>query len=435
MNGRQLADAVRTGSPESIAELFRRQNDPKDQDGQTLLHYVIDRGDRAVEVIEALAAAGADLDAADNQGISPLHRAALDENYAAFAVLVECGANPFLPDRRGRTPLQMLNRPERYPHDAIARFTFGHPVMARGLLRTILPAGMVPDEAVIRRIDGELVSHALSRTLRSDTILVLERPDIRPVAVIVEFQSGVDREMAERMASYRTELARTIRRNHAELVGADGRIPFIVSAVVHTGTEPWNAVGDTDSLADPPEHPDLEFHRLHARYAVQDVQRTDYSRYEDNPAAAYFRLYRGDRADILRAAGELDKLLPLDKYRSLLHLLMTTAALGSRYFPEAALEGAPLMTGFAQHYDAAVERANAALERAEASDARTEASMASNRELMADLAAERFGAETGERLKSILDGIVDLEELQEAKAHVRASRTAGELFAYFDRRH
>ena len=100
------------------------------------------------------------------------------------------------------------------------------------------------------------------------------------------------------------------------------------------------------------------------------------------------------------------------------------------------------MTGFAQHYDAAVERANAAveranaaLERAEASDAKAEASMASNRELMADLAAERFGAETGKCLKSILDGIVDLEELQEAKAHVRASRTAGELFAYFDRRH
>ena len=93
------------------------------------------------------------------------------------------------------------------------------------------------------------------------------------------------------------------------------------------------------------------------------------------------------------------------------------------------------MTGFAQHYDAAVERADAAVERAEASDARAEAFMASNRELMADLATERFGAETGERLKSMLDGIVDLEELREAKAHVRTSRTAEELLAYFDRRH
>ena len=42
-----------------------------------------------------------------------------------------------------------------------------------------------------------------------------------------------------------------------------------------------------DSLADPPGHSDLEFHRPHARYAVQNVQRTD------NPAVASFRLRQG----------------------------------------------------------------------------------------------------------------------------------------------
>ncbi len=106
------------------------------------------------------------------------------------------------------------------------------------------------------------------------------------------------------------------------------------------------------------------------------------------------------------------------------------------------------MTGFAQHYDAAVERAlaadaraDAAVERAEAfdaraeaSDARAEASMALNRELMARLAAERFGDEAGERLKSMLDGIVDPERFQEATAHVAVSRTSEELFAFFDKR-
>ena len=99
------------------------------------------------------------------------------------------------------------------------------------------------------------------------------------------------------------------------------------------------------------------------------------------------------------------------------------------------------MTGFAQHYDAAVERAlasdaraDAADARAEASDARAEAAVASNRELMARLAAERFGAEAGERLKSVLDGIVDPERFQEATAHVAVSRTSEELFAFFDKR-
>ena len=116
------------------------------------------------------------------------------------------------------------------------------------------------------------------------------------------------------------------------------------------------------------------------------------------------------------------------------------AGLAAEFFPEAALERS--MTGFAQHYDAAVERALASDARAnavEASNRELMASnrglMASNRGLMADLAAARFGAETKERLKSALDGIVDPEEFQKATAHVTASRTAEELFAFFDRRH
>ena len=61
--------------------------------------------------------------------------------------------------------------------------------------------------------------------------------------------------------------------------------------------------------------------------------------------------------------------------------------------------------------------------------------MAKNRELMAILAAQRFGAEAGERLKSMLDGIVEPEEFLKATAHFTASRTAEELFAFFDERH
>ena len=100
------------------------------------------------------------------------------------------------------------------------------------------------------------------------------------------------------------------------------------------------------------------------------------------------------------------------------------------------------MTGFAQHYDAAVasnRELTASNRELTASNRELTASnrelTASNRELMVDLAAERFGVEAGERLKSMLDGIVDPEEFQAAKAHVRVSRTAEELFAFFDKRH
>ena len=442
MKKRQLAAAVRTGFPKLVVGLYRRENDPKDGKGRNLLHHAAMVRKGGAEIIASLAADGADVDLRDRNGRTALHYAARDENYAAFAALIGCGANPSLKDRRGRAPLPMLDRPGRYPHDAIARFTFGYPVMARALLRTILPPGMVPDDADIRRIDGELVSHSLSRSLRSDMILILKRKNAWPFAVIVEFQSGVDRAMAERMASYRTELAGTIRRNHRDLVDPSDRVPFIVPVVVHTGTDVWNADDNAESLMVPPDHPDFEPYRTPARYAVHDVQREDYSAYEDNPAAAYFRLQQGDPADTLRACEELDRLLPVDKYRPLRHLLLTMTALGSEWFPETALEGSLLMTGFAQHYDAAVasnRELAASNHELAASNHELAASnhelAASNRELMAKLAAERFGPEAGERLKSTLDGIIAPEELRKATAHVAASRTAEELFAFFDKRH
>ncbi len=60
---------------------------------------------------------------------------------------------------------------------------------------------------------------------------------------------------------------------------------------------------------------------------VHHVQREDYSAYEGNPAAAYFRLQQGDPADTSRTCEELDRLLPLDE--PLRHLLLTMTALGS----------------------------------------------------------------------------------------------------------
>ena len=442
VNGRQLLDAVRTGSPESVADLFRRQNDPKHPDGRTLVHLAVDLGKTAT--VEALAAAGADLDAADREGFSPLHHAARDAKYDAFAALVERGANPVLPDGRGCTPLRMLNRPERFPHDAMSRLVFRHPVMAKGLLRTLVPDRLAPEDAVVRMIDDELRSHELGRFPRSDVIFVVERPDARPFGVIVEFRAGVDIETAEIIAFHRAQLTMCIRANYAEYVSDDGRVPFIVTAAVYTGTDPWTAPEDADDLMGELDHPELEIYRTQQRYALHDVRRTDYSRFEDNPAAACFRLYRGDRDDVRRAAEELDRLLSRDEHRSLRRLLMTTAALGSGRFPEAALEGDPSMARFARHCDAGavgvfapdggLEWAEAAVARARTADAKAEESMISLRDLAVNFVAEAFDAETAERLKTLLDSIGDYDELLKAVAHVGVSNTPEKIFAFFDKR-
>lgn len=442
MSGRQLMNAVRTGSPESVVELFRRQNDPKHPDGRTLVHLAVDAGKTAT--IEALAAAGADLDAADQQGFLPLHYAARDAKYDAFAALVGRGANPVLPDGRGCTPLRMLNRPERFPHDAMCRFVFRHPVMAKSMLRTFVSDSLVPDDAVARMIDDELRSHEVGRSPRSDVIFVVERPNARPFGVIFEFRSDVDIETAEIIAFHRAQLTLCIRANYPEYVSAEGLVPFIVTAAVYTGTKAWTAPEDVDDLSVLSEHPALEIYRTQLRYALHDVHRTDYSRFEDNPATAYFRLYRGDRDEVRRAAEELDRLLSADEHRSLRRLLMTTAALGSGRFPEAALEGDPSMAGFAQHCDTgavgvfaadgALEWAEAAVARGKTADAKTEEAMTSLRELAVNFVADAFDAETAERLKNLLDGIGDYDELLKAVAHVGVNNTPEKIFAFFDKR-
>ena len=88
-NGRQLAGAVRTGSRERVAKPFSRR--PKEPDGRTLLRY----GARGHGIAEVMALVG---DAPLTTRRSRC--AACDENCAAFAVLVESGANPVRPDER-----------------------------------------------------------------------------------------------------------------------------------------------------------------------------------------------------------------------------------------------------------------------------------------------------------------------------------------------
>ena len=121
--------------------------------------------------------------------------------------------------------------------------------------------------------------------------MILKRKNAWPFAVIVEFQSDTQWRTGWRP----TELAENIQRNHKDLVDPKGRVPFIPPAVVHAGADVWSADDNVESLMVPPDHPDFGPYRSPARYMVHDVQREDYSAYEDNPAAAYFRLRRPRR--------------------------------------------------------------------------------------------------------------------------------------------
>ena len=62
--------------------------------------------------------------------------AARNANYSAFAALARPGASLIVQDRQRRTPLDMPNRPERYPHMPGASGAIAH---QKGILRTGVP--------------------------------------------------------------------------------------------------------------------------------------------------------------------------------------------------------------------------------------------------------------------------------------------------------
>jgi hypothetical protein len=83
--------------------------------GAEPLHYAADGGPGApssnpqaqAATITALIAAGADPDAIDNSGVTPLHRAVRTRCAAAVLALLEGGADPRRKNKNGSTPMKL----------------------------------------------------------------------------------------------------------------------------------------------------------------------------------------------------------------------------------------------------------------------------------------------------------------------------------------
>ena len=80
----------------------------RDEKGLTPLHYAVINGN--LELMKLLLESGADPDAQSRTGYSPLHAAAALSEYAAAKILLDSGAEADIANRRGWTPLMEAAR-------------------------------------------------------------------------------------------------------------------------------------------------------------------------------------------------------------------------------------------------------------------------------------------------------------------------------------
>ncbi|MGB7159449.1 MAG: ankyrin repeat domain-containing protein, partial [Tepidisphaeraceae bacterium] len=106
-----LHHAARDGDAQRMRQLIEQGGDVKAQVrsreanspewGSTPLHYAVRDGH--TEVVKLLLEQGADVNAANDRGVTPLHRAISNAKIAK--VLIDAGAKPDAADERGETPL------------------------------------------------------------------------------------------------------------------------------------------------------------------------------------------------------------------------------------------------------------------------------------------------------------------------------------------
>lgn len=105
--------AARTSSLECVELLLRDGNaepNAEDFDHRTPLHAAVGKADSAFEIIELLISWGANVNAKDVYGFSPLHLAALDGLAHCVELLLYHGADVSTKSRKGTTALNVINR-------------------------------------------------------------------------------------------------------------------------------------------------------------------------------------------------------------------------------------------------------------------------------------------------------------------------------------
>jgi ankyrin repeat protein len=110
-NDQMIHDAARMGSGADVTKIIKENpamRDARTGLGSTPLHLAATNPD--VTAVKALLAAGANVNAKDDDGNTPLHMAAYTNRIAVAKVLLEAGADVNVVSSGGRTPMAMARK-------------------------------------------------------------------------------------------------------------------------------------------------------------------------------------------------------------------------------------------------------------------------------------------------------------------------------------
>ena len=158
--------------------------------------------------------------------------------------------------RSGR-PLSLVHRSSIvFPmdHDAAHKFIYALREVVADLLRLVVPDWVGElDLATLEDLSSEFFDAGHRKRVgdmawrvrfREGTLANGERPYL---LVLIEFQSTVDREMAQRVREYTELLRGRLLRNGAP--EREGGLPWVLPLVVYNGRERWTAPGEASELA------------------------------------------------------------------------------------------------------------------------------------------------------------------------------------------